>query len=107
MNPAVWLVSRELTVLAGPWDEALTRDQDGEYLARLVAKSAWVKFVRASRSYYRQCNRHSTSRRTSRRCVESVFLAKGQAIQQLLSLEDTSRTREACLTHLSRVLHYL
>ena len=39
MTSTSWLVSRTLTELAGPWDERLTVDDDGEYFARLVSKS--------------------------------------------------------------------
>jgi len=30
-----WLVSRELSEMAGPWDARLWRDNDGEYFARV------------------------------------------------------------------------
>ncbi len=55
MNPAVWLVSRELTDAAGPWDTRLASsgDDDGEYLCRVVASSDEVKFVSDARCYYR------------------------------------------------------
>ena len=33
MQNANWLVSRELTEAAGPWDEDLNYDQDGDYFA--------------------------------------------------------------------------
>jgi glycosyltransferase involved in cell wall biosynthesis len=102
MNPAVWLVSRTLTELAGPWDEKLARDQDGEYISRVVSRSEGVKFVPESRSYYRQCNQQSLSRRMSQKSLESILLAKSLAIQHLRSLEDSERTREACLAHLKR-----
>jgi glycosyltransferase involved in cell wall biosynthesis len=53
MNPACWLVSRELTEAAGLWDERLVRDNDGEYLCRLVCNASQVRFVPEARCYYR------------------------------------------------------
>ena len=41
---ATWLVSRELTQTAGPWDTRLTFDDDGEYFTRVVALSDGVQF---------------------------------------------------------------
>ena len=61
MNPAVWLVSRKLMELAGPWDERLSLDDDGEYFARLVAASKSI-FVPEARSYHRASNPKSLSR---------------------------------------------
>jgi glycosyltransferase involved in cell wall biosynthesis len=107
MNPATWLVSRELTQRAGSWDERLTRDQDGEYVARLVSRSARVHFVGAARSYYRQCNQRSVSRRTSQNSLASLLLATALSIEHLRSLEDSPRTREACLAYLSLLLYYI
>ena len=36
MQNATWLVSREITDVAGPWDTSLHYDQDGEYFARVL-----------------------------------------------------------------------
>lgn len=107
MNPAVWLVSRELTELAGPWDERLVRDQDGEYISRVVSRSQGVRFVAEAKSYYRQCNHQSLSRQLSNKSLESIFLAKSLSIGYLLSLEDSVRTRDACLAHLGGLVGYL
>jgi len=39
MQNATWLVSRQLAEAAGPWDERLDYDQDGEYFVRLFLRS--------------------------------------------------------------------
>ena len=39
MQNATWLVSRELAEAAGPWDENLQYDQDGEYFTRVLIAS--------------------------------------------------------------------
>ncbi len=36
VQTATWLVSRELTEAAGPWDPRLLVDDDGEYFARVI-----------------------------------------------------------------------
>ncbi len=45
MQTATWLVSRELTSAAGPWDKRLLVDNDGEYFFRIVRSSDGVQFV--------------------------------------------------------------
>jgi glycosyltransferase involved in cell wall biosynthesis len=53
MAPETWLVSRYLTESAGPWNEELARDQDGEYFCRVLGGSAKVRFVPGARVYKR------------------------------------------------------
>jgi len=106
MNPAVWIVSRKLTDIAGPWDERLTLDDDGEYFSRLIAASDRIQFVKQSRSYYRQGNTRSLSRATSDRACKSLYLSMSLNISRLISLENSQRTRSACLKLLQRWLIY-
>lgn len=103
MNPTVWLVSRRLTELAGPWDERLSIDQDGEYICRVVAASERVKFVRNARAYYRQWGFSQVSRTYSKKSRESLFLSMTLSIQHLLSLETSERTRRASLIFLQSI----
>ncbi len=42
MPPISWLVSRKLTEMAGPWDQRLSQDDDGEYFCRVVCASKEV-----------------------------------------------------------------
>jgi glycosyltransferase involved in cell wall biosynthesis len=95
-----WLVSRRLTELAGPWDERLSLDDDGEYFARVLSRAGWVRFVRPARAYYRRSNAGSLSRAVSKPARRSALLALGLAMGYLRGLEDSERTRSACLRFL-------
>ncbi|MFO1128784.1 MAG: glycosyltransferase family 2 protein [Rhodospirillales bacterium] len=97
MSPGVWLVSRSLTERAGPWDERLSLDDDGEYFARVVSKSEGIRFVPEARVYYRQAHVGSLSRRISDRACISLLLSLRLCIDHLLSLEKSERTRDASL----------
>jgi len=101
-----WLVSRKLTELAGPWDERLSRDQDGEYICRVVSVSNKVKFIPAAKSYYRIANLSSITRTTSDKASKSLFLSFNLCIDYLLSLENSERTRTACVKYLQTWLVY-
>jgi glycosyltransferase involved in cell wall biosynthesis len=101
MPPTVWLVSRELTDKAGPWDERLTLDDDGEYSCRLVSRSLSVRFVRDAQIYYRMANQSSLSRSWSRKAWESLVLASLLKTCHVLRLEDSERTRAACIKGLN------
>jgi glycosyltransferase involved in cell wall biosynthesis len=108
MSNSAWLVSRTLTELAGPWDERLFMDQDGEYLCRVLTKSNNVVFVPEAREYVRRSNLESVGNSLSRRSLESHFLSKTLCIGYLLSVENSERTREACVMLLqnSRRFYY-
>ena len=100
MNPAGWLVSRELTEKARPWDERLTIDDDGEYFARIVAASERVKFVREARCFYRQSGFQQLSKKISAKTRDSLLLSTTLRIRTLLSLEDSEKARKASLAFL-------
>jgi glycosyltransferase involved in cell wall biosynthesis len=96
MPTVVWLVSRRLTELAGPWDERLKRNQDGEYICRAVARSEFVKFHLDAKSFYRKANLFSISMTRSKAIVDSLDLANSLCIDHLLNLENNDTTRKAC-----------
>jgi len=106
MTNNTWLVSRELTELAGPWDERLLRDQDGEYFCRVVAASEKVMYVPEANAYYRRSSPKSVSGGLSKKAKESEFLSKTLCISYLRSLEDSERTRKACLIFLKNGFGY-
>jgi glycosyltransferase involved in cell wall biosynthesis len=103
MQTATWLVSRELTGLAGPWDVRLSLDDDGEYFCRVLLASSGVHFVREAKVFYRAAS--STSLRNvdgSNEKLESFFLSTQLHVQYLLSLENSERVRFICLNYLQR-----
>lgn len=101
MQPGSWLVSRELTEKAGPWDERLSFDDDGEYFCRVLMKSDGVKFVRGAKVFYRVTNPASLSNfDRSNKKLESAWLSIRLHIQYLQQMEDSARTRQAALMFL-------
>jgi glycosyltransferase involved in cell wall biosynthesis len=97
MSPASWLVSRRLVEDAGPWNESLSLDDDGEYMCRLVAASEVVRFVADAESYYRIGNASSLSSQRSERALQSGYSSMRLCIEHLRSLEDSERSSRACV----------
>jgi glycosyltransferase involved in cell wall biosynthesis len=110
MNPGVWLVSRELTEAAGPWDTRLGRsgDDDGEYVCRLAAASERVEFVAEAQCYYRigTVGSLNWNMETNEAVLDALMLSLQLAIRTLLDLEDSPRTRHAALSHLRTFSSY-
>jgi glycosyltransferase involved in cell wall biosynthesis len=101
MQNATWLVSRELTEAAGPWDTGLHYDQDGEYFARVLLASAGTRFVPETGIFYRVTSTNRISYiGNSNKKKDSLLRAMKLHIQYIRSLEDSERVRKACLTYL-------
>ena len=108
MQTATWLVSRELTEAAGPWDTRLRgNDDDGEYFCRVLLASDGVQFVPEARVYYRVFGYDSLSYiGASDQKREALWLSMQLHIGYLKSLEDSPRARSACVDYLQRNLFY-
>jgi glycosyltransferase involved in cell wall biosynthesis len=107
MQPATWLVSRELTEEAGPWDTSLLVDDDGEYFCRVLLASEGVRFVQDAKIYYRDSGPSGLShigRSDGKR--EAQLRSMRLHISYLRSLEDSPRVRAACLQYLQTWLVY-
>jgi hypothetical protein len=102
MPVSAWLGGREMMERAGPWDERLSRNQDGEYFCRVVSQSRFVKFVPESRFYYRKSNSGSITRSGTRRTKESLCLSFELEVESVLLRENSSRTHIACIKRLNR-----
>ncbi len=101
MQNATWLVSRELAEAAGPWDEQLHYDQDGEYFDRVLLISEGVRFVPGTGVYYRMSGPNNISTiGNSNKKKDSLLLSMKLHIQYLRSVEESERVRKACLNYL-------
>jgi glycosyltransferase involved in cell wall biosynthesis len=105
MQTAVWLVSRELTEAAGPWNPAMVTDDDGEYFCRVILMSDGIRFVPDARVYYRLVGSMSLSYvGRSNRKLEALWSSMKLHMGYLRGIEDTPRTRAACLKYLQNYL---
>lgn len=95
MHPAAWLARRSLLAQAGPWNETVSLNDDGEYFARVMLAAGRIVFCGEARSYYRSGNRASLSARLDRRALESLYRVAELTLSRLLAAEDSPRTRAA------------
>jgi glycosyltransferase involved in cell wall biosynthesis len=104
MQTASWLVSRELSEAAGPWDTRLLGDDDGEYFCRVLLASDGVRFVPEGRVFYRVAPNSLSYIGRSDRKMNAQWCSMESHIRYLRSLEDTPRVRAACVTYLQNWL---
>lgn len=107
MQTATWLVSRELTDVAGPWNTQLLGDDDGEYFCRVLLASEGTRFIPDARVYYRAPWFGTLSHiGKSKRKIDAHWLSMQLHISYLRSLDDSERARNACLKYLQTSFIY-
>lgn len=108
MQPATWLVSRELTDAAGLWNTALKVDDDGEYFCRVLLQSSEVEFVPVAKVYYRASGSGSLSYiGLSDAKLASQLESMKLHIAYLRSMEDSDRARAACVQFLQNWVPFI
>jgi glycosyltransferase involved in cell wall biosynthesis len=107
MHPASWLVPRAVAERAGPWDETLTLNDDGEYFSRILLASDGIAYCGdvAARSYYRSGLAGSLSQQRSDKARRSQFRSLELITHRLLAAEDSPRMRKACAGYWRRFVH--
>jgi glycosyltransferase involved in cell wall biosynthesis len=105
MHPAAWLVSRTLADRAGPWDESLSLDDDGEYFNRVVLASRGVRHCAEAVSFYRSNLAGSLSGAKSEKAWASAWRSLSLSAQRLRSAEDSPRVCHACATAAQRYIY--
>lgn len=98
-----WLVSRKLTEMSGPWDEALSLDDDGEYFSRVISHSNVIKFNPEARCWCRRgtfgLSNDLTLTDRKLRSLASSILAH---VRLLIAMENSPRARVACVKMIQR-----
>jgi glycosyltransferase involved in cell wall biosynthesis len=107
MTCVTWLVSRRLTETAGPWDTTLLADNDGEYFCRVLLASTGVRFVPEARVFYRRRAGSLSHVGLSKAKMEAKLLSAEKHIAYLRSLDDSDRSRAACVRMLQRYLAHI
>jgi glycosyltransferase involved in cell wall biosynthesis len=105
MHPSAWLLPRPVAEKAGPWNEALSLNDDGEYFCRVLLASAGMAYCPGVRSYYRSGLPGSLSQQRGDRARRSQFRSVELMAQHLLAAEDSPRTRRAAANHYQRFIH--
>lgn len=69
-----WLTPRQLIAEAGPWNESISVDDDGEFFCRVVSKAEQIKYVDNAIGYYRKHDHNKNlSSQKNYKAYESAF----------------------------------
>ena len=105
MHPAAWLVPSEVARAAGPWDETLSLNDDGEYFSRVCLAARAIVHAPDSLTLYRSFVPGSLSGRLDRRSLESLFRSCELVAGHLAGSEDSPRVRRALADYFQRLAY--
>lgn len=107
MHPASWLQPRDVAEKAGPWDEKLTVDDDGEYFSRVVLAASRIFFVEEGLVHYRSGLATSLSNRTTAKSRASCYRSLVASNERLLERDSSELVRRAVAARYQRFLFAL
>lgn len=91
-----WLCPRHVLDKAGPWNEELSVDDDGEYFCRVILASSGILLVRDVFNYYRKFKEGNTlSSPNSIKKQQSAFKSIKLKAQHLLAVTNDKRAKLA------------
>lgn len=99
-----WLVPRSLVEKAGPWNEDLRINQDGEFFSRVLLQSNGIAFCTDTEVYYRSKSR-GVSMRRDRESWISLYRSYEVIFRRILDSEDSERTRKLCASKWENFKH--
>jgi glycosyltransferase involved in cell wall biosynthesis len=107
VTPLAWLISRELMLAAGPWEERfLSRLDDFEFITRLLLAADKVVPTPGSRAFFRTMvagSMSSSAQNQSLRSFQGQLFALNLCCDHLLAADTSSRARDACA---SLLMHF-
>ena len=95
MHPAAWLAHRVLLDKAGPWNETLSLNDDGEYFSRVALAADRILFCGEAHSYYRSNLPGSLSHRKDTPALTSLFHSVELTLKHFLAADSSPRTLAA------------
>jgi hypothetical protein len=97
-----WLVPRSVLDKAGPWNEQLSLNDDGEFFCRVALAATGIAFCDGARGYYRTGEASTLSRRRDREALASAFAAIELSCARLLEHCNSAPAKRACAMQYQR-----
>jgi glycosyltransferase involved in cell wall biosynthesis len=105
MHGAAWLIPRGIAERAGPWDETLSLINDFDFFPRVLLACRQVCFCPDAVTYYRSGLPTSLSGAKGHAAWTSAIRALEASTTRLLAVEDSPRTRRACIRQFQEFIY--
>jgi glycosyltransferase involved in cell wall biosynthesis len=105
MANSCWLCPRAIIEKAGPWDEGLLKNQDGEFFCRVLLNSKSISFQNKARVYYRKPAKHNVSQKRSYQADQSLLDSYISYENHIRQKRDSEEIRLACAENYQRFIY--
>ncbi|NRD20816.1 glycosyltransferase family 2 protein [Winogradskyella eckloniae] len=96
VQTSAWLAPRKLIESTEPWDETLSKDQDGEYFCRVVSRASQVIYVPEIINHYRKhVNGKNIANQKQQKHIDSQLRALASKTKQFKGLEGSIAFKNA------------
>lgn len=100
IQPNAWLTPKKLIDDAGPWNEELSVDDDGEFFCRVVLASKGIKYSKVGINYYRKhINESNLSSQKSYKAHLSQITSLNLKLKHLLNKADDDLAKKIMSRH--------
>ena len=89
-----WLIPRKLIEKSGLWNEILLKNQDGEFMSRVLSHAKGIKFVENVYALYRKPSAQNVSKNKSNQAIKSL-LKSYKLYEKVLEIENSDRVKFA------------
>lgn len=95
LQTSSYMISRQLVIESGGWDETILKNQDGEFFSRILMTAKRALFVPRGKVFYRTGDYLTVSKASSEQKVASMLDTFISYRKNALIYEDSKRVREA------------
>lgn len=95
MQPASYMTHRSLIQKAGPWDESLIINQDGEFFTRVLLHADKVLYEPNGKVFYRTPEENNVSQQKSEIAMTSLLKSYRSYEREVLAVQNTGKVRVA------------
>ncbi len=105
MAQHAWLIPRNIITKAGPWNEELLLNQDGEFFSRVTLNSSKIIYVSDSKVYYRSGLENSVSKALTKEKVASLLYSYQLYVKYMQQYTKIENICHALMMNFSRFIY--
>lgn len=105
MQTGCWLTPRKIIEKAGPWDESILLNNDGEFFCRVMLAADQILFSPKSIAYYRQPGGDNISQQKSERAYSSLLRSYESYQHEIFRFDQGKKVRRALANNYFRFIY--
>lgn len=101
-----YFLNRKIILKSGLWDEGLSKNQDGEFMLRVLLKSQRVIFNDSVYAFYRKPDSSHLSKQASLKSYLDWFKSLDLGDQKILEVQNSKEIRDTLIMNYERLIKF-